>query len=180
MEFRRHENRLFSILVESQCLRCCTKELLFSGRLSKRHGCTIICLLILVYSFRDEDWMTFYCNFRSYVFSYLFLFLRALSFRLADGKRAKPQCTATNIIYLLLFIYPVITGWTARYNIEVNLRCTERIWFCGYFPTGRGLVFITNFRDVCRSSLLTLSGPVTARENEETPRSEYKGQIQAR
>jgi hypothetical protein len=34
------------------------------------------------------------------------------------------------------------------------------IWFCGYFPPGRGLVFISNFRAVCRSSLLTLSDPL--------------------
>jgi hypothetical protein len=36
------------------------------------------------------------------------------------------------------------------------------------FPTGAGL------------TEHSLSGPVTARENEETPRSEYKSQTQAR
>jgi hypothetical protein len=52
--------------------------------------------------------------------------------------------------------------------------------FAVIFLRAGGLVFISNFRDVCRSSLLTLSDPVTARENEETPRSQYKAQTQAR
>jgi hypothetical protein len=73
MEFRRHENRLISILVKSQCLKCCTEELLFSGRLSKSHGCKIICLLIVwVGSPKQAEWH--FISISVVMFSLIFFF----------------------------------------------------------------------------------------------------------